>query len=393
MEGKSYLEILAENDEEARQEFDPNAKDLLVENIHRYQHDVDGDDQYPDELEDQDDFKKIQGSHQQAAGPVAPNAHDDKTKLSVRYDKDVYTRVISIDSRFRTNPSDTSTNFMFKLPFPVKNVISLRVSSIEFPNTFYSFSRNRGNTSFLITYPSVAYGTERNFTPIQQQVLISDGNYDPTGLCAAVKTALKNLVYKDTNGTIYPEDFNVEVSTLTGLVFITNVQLSTDAIPLIIPFDLDFQDGIYSNRIFNYGLGYNLGFRNLTPNSYLNSSSQPTSSNFQYQGIIDVIDSNYVFLTLNPDWKVVTHNTSDRLQLFSFAKICMNVPKFGVVFDNGANTLTKEYWLQQPTNISSIPVRLSDPYDNDLNLVGMDFSFSLEIKEVLNAALYETMRS
>jgi hypothetical protein len=49
--------------------------------------------------------------------------------------------------------------------------------------------------------------------------------------------------------------------------------------------------------------------------------------------------------------------------------------------------------LKQPTNIHSIPVRISDPYDQDIDLNGLDFSFTLELTEVLNSGLYESMRS
>jgi len=69
------------------------------------------------------------------------------------------------------------------------------------------------------------------------------------------------------------------------------------------------------------------------------------------------------------------------------------VPKGSVLYDNGANTITKEYWFQQPTDITIIPVRISDPYDQTIDLSGMDFSFSLEIKEIRNAALHELIRS
>jgi hypothetical protein len=98
-------------------------------------------------------------------------------------------------------------------------------------------------------------------------------------------------------------------------------------------------------------------------------------------------------LSLNPDWKVVCNYTPDKSQHYSFMKIIMTAPKNSVLFDNGANTLTKEYAFNQPTNLTSFPVRLSDPYDQTIDLNGMEFSFTLEIKEVLNSNLYESLRT
>jgi hypothetical protein len=385
MADKTYLEILAENDAEARQEYEPNAKEFLVAG-HEYEDSIDGDDKHPDELEDQEDFRKPQGSHQQAAGPVKAPEHEDKSKLSVRYDKDIYTQVIAVDSRFRADPTSPTSNFLFKLNRPIKNVVSVRISSIELPNTFYSFSANRGNTSFYVTYPSKTFAESGKFSLpyFTQQVLIADGNYTPAQLCTTVQETMRGLVF---DLSIVTPQFTVTLDDKTNLVTISSGTGTANT-----RFDLNFTSGIFQGRTFDYGLGYNLGFRNPDPLMYTDSVSYPISGD-TYQGIIDTIDSNYVFLTLDPDWKVVILNTPDRTQAFPFAKIVMNVPKNKVVFDNGANTLSKEYNLKQPTNIVSIPVRLTDPYDQPLDLVGANFSFSLEVKEVLNAALYEHLRN
>jgi hypothetical protein len=140
MADKTYLELLAENDEEARREFAPNAKDLLTANYVEYDDHVDGHDAHPDELEDQHEFQRPQGSHQAAA--LLPEQPKDvhKSTTGVAYDKAVQIHVISVDSRFRTDQGSNPSNFLFKLLTPIKNVISIRLSSLEIPNTWYTFS-------------------------------------------------------------------------------------------------------------------------------------------------------------------------------------------------------------------------------------------------------------
>jgi hypothetical protein len=64
-----------------------------------------------------------------------------------------------------------------------------------------------------------------------------------------------------------------------------------------------------------------------------------------------------------------------------------------VIYDNGSNTITKEYWFQQPTDITGFPVKLTDLYEYPVNLQGMNWSFTLEIKEALNPTVYEHIRS
>jgi hypothetical protein len=391
---KSYLEILAENDREAREGFDENAKDILADH-NEYEETVGPIEHHHDEIENQDDFKKFGGSHQAAAGPAAPVARADTTKSSVLHEKDVRIHVINIDSRFRDDPTQLTTDFLYKFQRPMKNIVSARISSIEFPNTYYTFSTLRGNTSFTLSAVNVPGGT-RN-TPLADKIItIPDGNYDPMDLINTLNLLISGAF---PNCTV-KVDFNPN----TGLINFSSPNQN---------FRLDFENGNYLSflpRSFDRGLGYNLGFRvpnvgntsQYTPNSTNNlcnpaspQNSPVTNACCCYQGtaVIDTIDNNYLFITLDHDWKVVINQAPDRSQHFSFCKIVMTVPKGSILYDNGANTLTKEYWFQQPSNIVSFPVRVSDPYDQTINLNGMDFSFTLELKEILNASLYETMRS
>jgi hypothetical protein len=180
-------------------------------------------------------------------------------------------------------------------------------------------------------------------------------------------------------------------------------------------FDLDFEPltNQFSARRSDWGLGYALGFRkrnlpDTTRNPIRNTITQYTASGsynitnqiiptarccFIGNSILDTLDANYLMLTLDHDWKVVCNYAPDRTQHYSFMKIIMTSQKYTVLFDNGANTLTKEYVFGQPTNLSAFPVRLSDPYDQTIDLNGMEFSFTMEIKEILDSSLYESIRS
>jgi hypothetical protein len=77
--------------------------------------------------------------------------------------------------------------------------------------------------------------------------------------------------------------------------------------------------------------------------------------------------------------------------MFAFAKILVDVPKNSVIFDNGTNVITKEYFFHQPTNIQSVPVQVLDAYGNIVDLNGLNFSFTLELTEVVDHALYKLM--
>lgn len=373
MDVPTYQELLAEM-------YDESAKNILVHQQEEYDDDEVGpEDNHSDELENQEDFQKFGGSRQQVEIQHNTPNYVDKTKLSVTYEKDVQTRVINVDSRFRYQPNElissestilkvpnTSTSFHYKFLNPIKNVVSVRLSSIEIPNTFYIFSERRGSTRMRIYYPS---GQINNY----YDVSISEGNYI---VDVAANTVPNNLIYEletklnmNTLGLNFSCIFNMITSRLT----ISETTFKA--------FDIDFiTNNQFAHRLADWGLGYLLGYRKKT---YLGLNSYTT------EAIVDALDGNYLFLNLNPDWKVVNHTNSDTSILFSFAKILITSPKNTIIYDNGANLLTKEFWFDKPETIRYLNVNLTDSYGNIIDLMGQEMSFSLEFKEVMNHSLYK----
>ena len=389
---KTYLELLAENDEEARQEFLPNAKDLLTANFIEYDDHVDGHDAHPDELEDQHEFRREQGSHQLAS--LMPEAPKDvhKQNTDIRYDKDTYIHVLSIDSRFRSDILDSPSNFLFKMLSPIKNVVSIRLSSIEIPNTWFTFSEARGNL-VMDLYIGNAAGM---VNPVQVPITVQAGNYAVnTGNLNDILVQLFTVLNAAGSALTPKRSFAVGFDTITSKMSIscfTNTAApgtyTYDTQPSLasetpIYFYIDFATGPYANRDTDWGLGYNLGY----------GVKQTVPGVIQLADyILDVNDSTYVFLSLNPDWRVVEHNQPDRSQTGAFAKIIVDVAKNTMIYDDGRNTITRSYKFKQPTNITTFNVALLDEYEEIINLEGGGISMTLEITEVLHSSLYESLR-
>jgi len=386
MEDKTYLELLAENDEIARQEFLTNAADLLTTNFTSYEEDVDGADGHPDELEDQEEFRKEQGSHQIASLMTPPPKDLYKATTDVRYQRDTYVHVLSIDSRFRTDINQLSGNFLFKLLTPIKNVIAIRLSSLEIPNTWYNFSNARGNISMGIIFQQGS----------QVIVNITSGNYRVN--TGQQDDILVELFTQLNNVSLFPNNsFSVSFNLITRKMAIgcytnihapvggytyTNQPSAATETPVI--FTINFATSQFSTRITNWGLGYNLGY-----------DVKETLPAFIQQAdyVLNITSCNYIFLSLNPDWRVIEHNQPDKTQVASFAKIIVDVPKNSIVYDNGQNTITKTYRFMQPANITTFTVTLRDEFEEYINLEGDDFSITLEVTEVLHSSLYESMRT
>ena len=60
-------------------------------------------------------------------------------------------RIISIDTLFRENHGNTSSaDYIWNLPTPINNVLSMKIVSMEFPNMVKMFSKDRKNNIFTV---------------------------------------------------------------------------------------------------------------------------------------------------------------------------------------------------------------------------------------------------
>jgi len=415
----TYQQVLAEVYEE-------NAKNVLV---HQTEYDDIEQPPYEDhdyeenELPDPDEFNKPSGNRNKPEHVIKPpNKQDGLGLASVKKDNIFRMNVINIDGRFRTNqipltgtttdcqgnviPNEANldftsvqsgTNFAFRTARQYKNVYTVEVTSIEFPNSFYTFSAARGNTSFIITY----LGTARSLT-------IPDGNYT-------------NIV-NTTTGTPYLPDITPQqpdVTTLTGAlqqvinIIVNKFVPTNDALKINYnsnihvvyflgtidstkPFTITFPSVETSS--YGNGLGYNLGFLQQIYTSSLQTPPNDAiySLGIQSQVILaetypDTIQDQYIYLKLS-DWDLITHQNSDQTSFTAFLKIPLTVPKFTTQYDNNSlNTTSKKYFFHQPTNINLISISLLDAYGNIIDLKYSSFSLTLQIQEVLSTSAYERL--
>jgi hypothetical protein len=380
MDGLTYQQVLADL-------YDDTAKNLLVTEREYEEEDIPAHDKTKPEtyeVEAPEEFQKVQGSRQAVEPPKSIPKYTDITTQSVRYNKDVRTQVLSIDSRFRANLSESPTNFKYTPLVPIKNVASIRLSSVEIPNTFYTFSLARGNIFMRVSNPNLIVNGAPAYYDVggpTRTVGIDDGNYvvDTTNnnYSNNIITIINNQISSSTTTQI-GLTLNIEIDTISSKITIRNTIIGQ-------PFDLDFRpNSPFIDRATDWGLGYNLGFRQ---KFYTGQAS------YTAEAIPDTIGPNYLFVSLYPDWKVVTHNSPDKQSMAPFAKIVITVPKNDVIYDNGSNTVTKEYWLNQPQDVKTFQIQITDPFEEVIDLAGGEVSLTVELKEIMNPALYEHIRS
>jgi len=160
---------------------------------------------------------------------------------------------------------------------------------------------------------------------------------------------------------------------------------------IIKPGDPNCQDtNATYDRPFDYGLGYNLGFSR--------GIHQTTTDVSDGSGNLYVVSDQlayfagdpYVFLKVNNfDCVRQTTVTNDFTAL---AKLVVREPKDYMSFDDYAGQHAKEVTFPAPYDLNRFEIQLLDPYGDRIEMQSSQFSFSLEVLEVRNISLYNTIR-
>lgn len=293
---------------------------------------------------------------------------------------DVTRHIINVDSRFRDAPNVYSaSDYYFSLLSPVRNVLRVRITSVELPNNYFFFTKKRQNVSFRIRYS--AGGTD-----YVRDVTIIDGNYTAAGSGGDSMVTVLNTIF----ASYLPQiTLTVSFSVINGSFKFTGS----------IPFSIDTTWNS-KDRPLDYGLGYYLGYTRGVHTSVPNAvtGNQEITSDICAYFAAD----NYVFLALN-DFDCVrqtvrTYDTTflpERSRPNDFtatAKLIMTQPKNFMVYNDYAGQHIKEVVFPGPVDLSRLRVRLLDAYGDPIDLCSSQFSFSIEVLEVKNMSLYNTIR-
>lgn len=292
------------------------------------------------------------------SGPVmlSVGGFQDRTTYGAVYPTESVPRVVNVDTRFRENAAVTNAGFCtIRLPRTYKNITSMRLSSIELPNTWYDFTATLQNT---------------NFTASGAACTISDGNYTSTTLAAAIVSAAASTVSLGVGFNAVTGKTTLSAATVFSLNFTPTVTSGTCCVTREA-----------SIRPFDTGLGSFLGF---TSNAYSNLSSYTSES------LPNLGGNTYVFLNLE-NYEGIDHVSFNGTAAPAFAKIIVNVSKNSVIYADGRTTIANKVVFPEPENISVIKLKLTDCYGRPLTLYG-NFSFTLEMQEVVSSKLYSAYK-
>jgi hypothetical protein len=269
---------------------------------------------------------------------------------------------LNIDTRFRDNYySTSSSNFIIQLPMQMNDVLSMQLSAIELPITFYTVSKQFGNNFFTVKL------TDTNETNI---INIPNGNYTDIGLINVINNELSLLT-----GNFAKIVFLINNDSSANGSGQTMVGCETSEPPF--DFELNFQADKYGNDDRNTPLplkfGWILGFRN---GIYTNNQ------NYVSEAVVNTTGPNYLYLVID-DYNNSVNNSfysafnSSLLNKNILARISLNSNTSTFLSQNNLKLITTPREYYGPVNIPNFNVQLLDGYGRIVDLNNMDYSFCL----------------
>jgi len=267
-------------------------------------------------------------------------------------------KIFNIDTKFQEEYNDSSyASFTYNLPDKIHDVKSIHVPFMEVPYSFYNFSEQKGNISFIIS----------DDNDNEYVLTITDNQYTISSLISYLDglmiNALSNISFSLENNKT-----KIAVSGTGTYTFHWNVSGNS--------LDADYDKTKLKTR-----LGWFLGFRE--PSYTITSGSTKTS-----ESIVNVNTTNYIFLVVD---EFSQNHPNSFVSPLSDSYINKNILarmqiSNGYTFGNTIfgtqhqNLLSDKRKYGSKTNIYKLKIQLVDEWGTPIDFNKLDFSFVLEVE-------------
>jgi len=294
----------------------------------------------------------------------------------------VIIKCLTIDSRFRDNISSTkSSDFIVQLPLKLSKVVSMQLSSIEFPISFYGISASYGNNFLNI---SLDYVSPPDITSIITETriyTIPDGNYNSTDLINTLNNLLQ--VNDDPADNFKNIKFSVDLnsnSSGTGKVTIAVVTNTENIKNLGLSFSTDSEGDANVTTPLTSRFGSNMGFINPSYTGSLSYTSESVMEPFGIRYFYLVVDD----YNNSVNNHFVTAFNRSILNPNTLARIAVSGNYFSVLTTNDLKVVTEPREYFGPVDIQRLHIRIFDEYGRILDMNNTNFSFCLTFKLLYN---------
>ena len=282
---------------------------------------------------------------------------------------------LCFNSCFRHDYYKTSAcDFQYTIPSEIKHVVSMRLASVELPNTWYLFStRNKSNYFHLTVYDPTDEST------ITVVITIPDGSPDIDNISTYMNTTYFYNSGRSDALSLFM--FHIDESTFKTTLSFYSGENNTGIV-----YSMCFVDDLNANIMTTFG--WIMGFRLA---NYNNMTGAITS-----EGMFDAAGDRYIYVAVNDYQK---NNNALNMVCFDnsimeediIGKIPVTTGKLSIIITEN-NSLVKTRKYNGPVNIRNLHVRLLDKFGEVLDLNNMDFSFTLEFEILYEKFNFQEMR-
>ena len=295
--------------------------------------------------------------------------------------------LLCINSKFRSDYSQLTTDFSVDLNDVYHNVVALKLASVEFINSYYSFSTYLKTNVFTVTTFNYDPATEAKINIVTHLVEFAEGNYNTIELMPVL-----NGVFSTTPGLGTVEAVYLNHK---GKIFL---RVNPASPPGPAPhtgngFDLDFnvEEGCKSRELYD-NFGWLLGFRKAEYKffeDYKDTQTTEYEVGYNPEAFTNVVGSQFYLLEVTDFNKnvseVLTYNTSSNYS-FKIHDILAKIPNVShqtdIMFEDSSDRIFKARQYFGPVKISKLHFRLLDENGRTVNLNDSDLTISLEVEQL-----------
>jgi hypothetical protein len=295
----------------------------------------------------------------------------------------VISKCLNIDTRFRDNMTLTSSSdFLINLPIRLQKVVSMQITAIEFPVSFYGISSKYGNNYFFISATQQLTEGGEIFEE-SKIVVIPDGNYNATDFIDTINTMISD---KNPDGTpVDPNSlfnyiaFRLDVSgsgSGTAKVFIETVKNLAYSIKSI---DVDFSRDINGNpdkAPVTSKIGMNLGFL---------KRKYQGETRYESETLVEPAAVRYLYLAIddfnnNVNNHFISAFNKSILNPNILARISVKGSYFSLMMETDLNLTTEPRKYFGPVDIQKMHVKVYDDHGRILDMNNSNFSCCILFK-------------
>jgi len=309
--------------------------------------------------------------------PVIPFIQTQVNEVSVGsvnpIEKRIINKSICIDTLFRPQYTTTkSTDFTYSLPESIKNVISMKITGIELPNMWFSFSTSKKSNQFSLSYTP-------NGSIVTNNVVIPEGNYLSSDMVNTMNSGLTtptDSLLSFISNDIVDNKISMSISDSTTKTTLTGE----------IPFSVDFElPNVDQFKTAGWALGFRKGTYSstqITNTQHTITSESSYGSSFDNYFFIDVDDYHNNFVTDTMVSVITKNGVPAFLGKNIMARIPIDVGSNSIIMNTSSDGLLKSRNYFGPIRLERIRIRLLDRFGQVIDLNGNDFSMEIDIEEL-----------